>query len=218
MRDSMILIGMFDSPFVRRVAVSMKLLGVPFEHRNWSVGKDFDRIREYNPLGRVPTLVLADGEVLLESAVILDYLDELVGPDRALIARSGPERRAALRIMAIASGAAEKGVAQVYEGVFRPAEKRHEPWVERCRTQMHGALAELESACAKRGIGAWLVTNRITQADITVTCAFTLLGEALELTPERAPYPALRALVARCEAMPAFQTTRMAFYAPSTPG
>ena len=71
----MILIGMFDSPFVRRVAVTMNLLAIPFEHRNWSVGKDFDRIREFNPLGRVPTLVLADGESLIESAAILDYLD-----------------------------------------------------------------------------------------------------------------------------------------------
>src|SRR5450631_410699 len=51
----MILIGMFDSPFVRRVAVSLNVLGIPFEHRDWSVGKDLDRIREFNPLGRVPT-------------------------------------------------------------------------------------------------------------------------------------------------------------------
>jgi glutathione S-transferase len=68
----MLLIGMFDSPFVRRVAVSMKLLGIPFEHGNWSIGRDFDRIREYNPLGRVPTLVTNDGEKLMESAAILD--------------------------------------------------------------------------------------------------------------------------------------------------
>ena len=57
----MILIGMFDSPFVRRVAVSMNLLGIAFEHRNWSVGKDFELIRQFNPLGRVPTLVDGGG-------------------------------------------------------------------------------------------------------------------------------------------------------------
>jgi glutathione S-transferase len=60
----MILIGMFDSPFVRRVAVTLNLLEIPFEHRNWSVGKDFELIRRYNPLGRVPTLVLDDGDAL----------------------------------------------------------------------------------------------------------------------------------------------------------
>src|ERR1700723_1629807 len=106
---------MFDSPYVRRVAASMNLLGMEFEHRNWSVGKDFELIRQFNPLGRVPTLVQPDGEALIESAAILDFLDEVVGPERALTPRSGGDRREALRIMAVATGAAEKGVAQLYE-------------------------------------------------------------------------------------------------------
>ena len=89
----MILIGMFDSPFVRRVAVSMNLLKMPFEHRNWSVGKDFELIRQFNPLGRVPALVLEDGESLIDSAAILDFLDDLVGPERALLPRTGKEDR-----------------------------------------------------------------------------------------------------------------------------
>jgi glutathione S-transferase len=85
---------MFDSPFVRRVAVSMNLLWVPFEHRNWSIGKDFELIRQFNPLGRVPTLVQPDGETLFESAAILDYLDERAGQERALLPRLGRRRRA----------------------------------------------------------------------------------------------------------------------------
>ena len=126
----MLLIGMFDSPFVRRVAITMKLLEMPFEHANWSIGRDFDRIREYNPLGRVPTLVIEQGECLMESSAILDYLDERAGAARALMPPAGPERRQALKLMAMATGAAEKGVLQVYEGVFRPEEKRHRPWLE----------------------------------------------------------------------------------------
>ena len=129
----MLLIGMFDSPFVRRVAVTLKLLEIPFEHGNWSVGKDFERIREFNPLGRVPTLVLPNGEKLFESAAILDYLDEFVGAERALLPARGPDRRTALNLMAMATGAAEKGVMQVYEGVFRPESKRHQPWLDRLR-------------------------------------------------------------------------------------
>src|SRR5512134_3194665 len=125
----MLLIGMFDSPFVRRVAISMKLLDIPFEHGNWSVGKDFDRIRNYNPLGRVPTLVTDKGESLMESGAILDHLDELAGPERALLPRTGAERRQALNLMAMATGAAEKGLAQIYERIFRPETKRHQPWV-----------------------------------------------------------------------------------------
>ena len=88
----MILIGMFDSPYVRRVAVTMELLGLKFEHRNWSVGRDADQIKKYNPQGRVPALVLDDGEVLVESAAMLDYIDETVGPARALMPASGALR------------------------------------------------------------------------------------------------------------------------------
>ena len=213
MQEKFMLIGMFDSPFVRRVAIAMNLLGLGFEHRNWSVGKDFERIREFNPLGRVPTLVLADGEALVESATILDYLDDLVGPERALVPPSGAERRQVLRIMSIASGAAEKGVAQVYEKVFRPAEKRHEPWLDRCRAQVQRALSELERVAEVRG-GAWLVGERMTQADITVSCVFTFLNDALAFDPGATLYPSLRALNRRCEALPAFRAIKLEFAAP----
>jgi glutathione S-transferase len=211
----MLLIGMFDSPFVRRVAVSMKLLEVPFEHANWSVGKDFDRIREYNPLGRVPTLVTDDGFRLMESAAILDYLDERAGPERALLPRSGPERRAALNLMAMATGAAEKGVMQLYERVFRPEEKRHAPWVERCHVQMSASLAALDRAVGERGVSQWLVGKRITQADITAVCAFTFLNDALRVAADRVMFASLATLAARCESLPAFQDTRMKFQAPA---
>jgi glutathione S-transferase len=209
----LILIGMFDSPFVRRVAVSMNLLGVGFEHRNWSVGKDFELIRQFNPLGRVPTLVQADGEALIESAAILDFLDQQAGPERALLPLSGKPRREALRIMAIATGAAEKGVSQIYEKVFRPLEKRHQPWVERCHTQMHAALAELNRLSQAR-TGVWLVGDRMSQADITATCAFTFLVEALAMNAAAATYPGLAAVAGRCEALPEFQSVKAAWYPP----
>ena len=211
----MILIGMFDSPFVRRVAVSMHLLEIPFEHRNWSVGADFDRIREFNPLGRVPALVLDDGEVLMESAAILDYVDDFVGPARALLPPAGRDRRQALRAMSMAVGAAEKGVLQIYETVFRPVEKRHEPWVDRCHVQVIGALAELERV-ASRSVSGWLVGGRMTQADITTGCVFTFLCDALAVGYAGA-YPGLTGLTERCEKLPAFSAAKLAFVAPSRP-
>lgn len=210
----MLLIGMFDSPFVRRVAVSLKLLEIPFEHANWSVGRDFDRIREFNPLGRVPTLVTDDGQRLAESGAILDWIDERVGPDRALLPRAGAERRTALNFMAMATGAAEKGVLQLYERVFRPEEKRHAPWVERCHSQMSAALAALDRAVGERGISQWLVGRRMTQADITAACAFTFLDDALRVAADRVMYASLATLAARCESLPAFQETRLAFHPP----
>jgi glutathione S-transferase len=209
----MILIGMFDSPFVRRVAVSMNFLGVRFEHRNWSVGKDFELIRQFNPLGRVPTLVQADGDTLIESAAILDFLDEGSDPTRALLPRSGEARREALRIIAMAIGAAEKGVMQVYETAFRPPERRYRPWVERCHTQMHAALAELDRLCQLRA-GEWLTGNRITQTDITATCVYTFLSDALAINRKAVAYPALGAIAARCEALPEFKSVTADWFAP----
>jgi glutathione S-transferase len=207
----MILIGMFDSPFVRRVAVSMDLLGVPYEHRNWSVGKDFDRIREYNPVGRVPTLVLDSGEVLVESSAILDHLDEQVGASRRLLPASGEARRQSLKIMSFAISAAEKGVAQIYEGAWRPAEKRHLPWTDRCNEQMHGALSEVEKFCMSAK--PWLIGTNISQADITVVCVATFLSDTVGFGDHR--YPALQALIDRCEAMPQFKAVRVPFFTPS---
>jgi len=212
----MLLIGMFDSPFVRRVAISMKLLDIPFEHANWSVGRDFDRIREYNPLGRVPTLVTNEGERLMESAAILDFLDERAGPERALLPPSGPERRQALNLMAMATGAGEKGVLQVYERAFRPEEKRHQPWVDRCRLQMSSSLAAIDRYLGERGVSQWLVGKRMTQADITAVCVFTFLNDTLRVAADPIMYQSLATLARRCESLPAFQETRVPFFIPNS--
>jgi glutathione S-transferase len=207
-----LLIGMFDSAYVRRCAISARLLGIPFEHANWSVGAEHDRIREFSPLGRVPALVLDNREVIVDSASILDYLDELAGPGRALLPAGGVARREAQRHIAHAMGAAEKAREVVYERIVRPPEKRYEPWVARCRMQMHGALGELESACAQRGLGEWLVGDSMTQADITVACIFTFLTEALRVGDDAPGYPRLKGLTARCEELPEFRSTYLPWF------
>lgn len=207
------LVGMFDSPYVRRVAVTLRHLGLPFEHLDWSVGRDFERIRELSPLGRVPVLVLEDGAVLVDSAAIVDALDDRVGPDRALLPAGGVARREALRLISLATGAGEKARDVLYERMVRPAEKYHEPWVARCREQMHGALGLIEACCRERGPAAWLVDDRLTQADISVTCIATFLDDALGLFHGDPPYPALQYHVERCEALPEFRSTRMQWFA-----
>lgn len=208
----MMLIGMFDSPYVRRVAVTLKHLELPFEHANWSVGADFERIREFSPLGRVPVLVLDDGTALTDSAAILDEIDDQVGPSRALLPTSGASRREAMRLISIAVGAGEKARDQLYERMVRPPEKYHEPWVVRCREQMHGALEVIEAQCRATGRDAWLVDDRFSQADITVTCISTFLSESLNVFGD-AKYPALRAHVERCEALPVFRATHSPWFA-----
>jgi glutathione S-transferase len=198
----MILIGQYDSPFARRVAIALRLYGLPFEHRPWSTFGDGDKIAPFNPLRRVPTLVLDDGEALIESTAILDYLDELVGPDKAMIAGGGPERRHALKVCALATGLGDKAVSLVYERVLRKDASRL--WVERCEAQIGGVLDVLEKARAAIATPYWFGT-RIDHADIAVACVLRFTGEAHPALLSGARYPSLAAHAARCEALPVFQ-------------
>ncbi|KJC60538.1 glutathione S-transferase [Bradyrhizobium sp. LTSPM299] len=196
----MFLIGQYDSPFVRRTAIALRLYGLPFEHRPWSTFGDGDKVAAYNPLRRVPALVLNDGEALIESGAILDYLDELVGPERAMIARSGAERRKHLRIVSLATGLGDKAVSLIYERVLRKEPLKL--WVERCEIQIAGVLAALEQERAAVATPYWL-GDRIGHADIAVACVLRFTGEAHPaLFDDR--YPALKAHAARCEALPPF--------------
>jgi glutathione S-transferase len=196
----MFLIGQYDSPFVRRVAIALRLYGLPFEHRPWSTFGEADRIAPFNPLRRVPTLVLDGGEALIESTAILDYLDELAGPDKAMIAAKGTERRRALKICALGSGLADKAVSLIYERVLRKDQLKL--WVERCETQIGGVLDVLEKERAGVTTPFWF-GERIGHADIMVACALRFTGEGHPQLFD-ARYPALQAHAARCEALPAF--------------
>src|ERR1700675_4888245 len=198
----MILIGQYDSPFVRRVAIALRLYELPFEHQPWSTFGEGDQIAPYNPLRRVPTLVLASGEVLIESAAILDYLDEWVGPGKAMIADHGPQRRHGLQICALATGLADKAVSLVYERVLR--KKASKIWVERCEAQIGGVLAVLEKERATVKTPYWFGTH-IGHADIAVACVLRFTGEAHPALLDAARHPALASHAAHCEALPPFQ-------------
>jgi glutathione S-transferase len=198
----MILIGQYDSPFVRRVAIALRLYGLPFEHRPWSTFGDAEKIAPYNPLRRVPTLLLDGGEALIESTAILDYLDELVGPDKAMIAEGGAERRRALKICALATGLGDKAVSLVYERVLRKDALKL--WVERCEAQIGGVLDALEKERAAAASPYWFGTG-IGHADIAVACVLRFTGEAHPALFNAARYPALSAHAAACEALPPFR-------------
>ncbi len=199
----MILIGQYDSPFVRRVAIALRLYGLPFEHRPWSTFGDGDKIAPYNPLRRVPTLVLDGGEALIESAAILDYLDELAGAEKAMIAAKGAERRHALKVCALATGLADKAVSLLYERVLRK-DHQSEVWVSRCQEQIGGVLDALEKARSPIASPFWSGVA-IGHADIAVACALRFTGEAHAGVFDDVRHPALAALAARCEALPVFR-------------
>ncbi len=205
----MILIGQYDSPFVRRVAIAMRLYGMAFEHRPWSVFGDAEKIAEHNPLMRVPTLVLNTGESLIESHAILDALDQLAPPALLMMPAGGAERREALKVCALATGLADKAVSLVYEtavhGRGTPA------WVERCRGQIAGCLNELERSRTARTTPWWFGAS-IGHADVAVACVIRFLGDAHPgLFDLSEGWPMLASHAARCESLPPFQELQQAF-------
>jgi glutathione S-transferase len=208
----MILIGQYDSPFVRRVGIALTLYEIPFEHRPWSTFGDADKIRPYNPLTRVPTLVLDGGEVLIESHIMLDYIDSLVSPDRRMFPVAEPARHRALKIAALATGVADKAVSLFYEG--RLHKEVSDTWVKRCRLQIGTTLAALEAARAKSQSDYWF-GERIGHADIVVAAALRFIAEAHGRVIALADYPALTAHAAKLEALAVFQKISQPFIAPA---
>jgi glutathione S-transferase len=156
----------------------------------------------------VPTLALDDGETLIESGAILDALDEMVGPQRAMAPRSGPERRRCLKLCALGSGLADKAVSLVYEGLLR--DPPSPVWTRRCEAQIESVLAVLEADRAASGDGWWL-GGAVSHADVMAGCALGFLGEAHPRLFDAARWPALAAHSARCEALAAFQAIRQPF-------
>ncbi len=197
------LIGLFDSPYVRRVAVSMRLQGFSFEHVALSVFRHIDEMKKINPLVKVPMLVLDDGEQLIESSFILDYLDGEVAANQRLVPPAGAGRRKILQHCAVALIGAEKAVQLYYETALRPSEHTYRLWADRCTAQMHDAFAMLESLPESPLLGG----APITQADITsaVALRFARYAHPTHFPLER--YPRLERLSAYCEALPAFVDT-----------
>lgn len=198
----MILIGQYDSPFVRRVAIALRLYGMAYEHQPWSVFRDSDHIAAHNPLSRVPTLVLDDGTSLMDSHLILEALDLMAGADRAMMPVGGPERIAALRVCGLATGMAEKAVALMYERLWH--DNVSPEWIERCTMQITRVLSVLENERAEIS-GAYWIGDSISHADIITACASRFVIEAHPDLFAAAQWPALCKHTEGCEALPVFQ-------------
>ncbi len=202
------LLGRYLSPYVRRVAATMNFYGIPFEHRPLQhTGDDVPALRALNPIGRVPALVLDDGEVIVDSATILDYLDREVGPERALTPASGHERTRVMSLTAIATGAIDKAIAVAYEVRFRPEDKRHAPWVERCAEQTKGGYEHLEALLEPQLEGDWLHGGAMSQADITAAIGWQFMGIATPELRASIDAPRIAALVERLMGEEAFAST-----------
>jgi glutathione S-transferase len=208
----MILIGQYDSGFVRRVGIALTLYKLPFEHRPWSVFSDADRIRDFNPLVRVPTLIVDHGDVLVDSHAMIDYLDHLVGPKRALLPQAEPLRHQALKVVTLATGVLDKGVSRFYEQHLHDTVSPS--LLARLTGQIQGSLLALEIDRSKRTSPYWF-GDEMTHADIAVTCMMRHMGEAQPDLFERTPYPALAAHASRMEELPVFQKISQVFIPPT---
>ncbi|HEY8607034.1 MAG TPA: glutathione S-transferase [Noviherbaspirillum sp.] len=196
------LIGMLDSPFVRRVAISLQLLGLRFEHESLSVFRSFDAFGRINPVVKAPTLVCDDGTVLLDSTLILQYAEAMARP-RSLLPSSVAALQADLRVIGLALAGCEKAVQIVYERSLRPSEKLHQPWVDRVTGQLLAAYRELESAVARTPLAD--SSAAMSQAGLSTAVSWHFTQQMLpELVPA-AEFPVLAAYSARAEMLPEFR-------------
>ncbi|AYO36458.1 glutathione S-transferase N-terminal domain-containing protein [Serratia sp. P2ACOL2] len=196
------LIGMLDSPYVRRVAICLKLLEIEFEHQAISVFSGFDRFKAINPVVKAPTLVLADGQILMDSSLILEYAAGIAPSGRALLPNQGAARLNALQLNGLALAACEKTVQIVYEQQLRPLEKQHQPWLDRVRGQLLAAYAELEKQLPQSAVSSFMGSAEVS---VAVAWGFTQLMLPGQISDQQ--HPTLAAFAAQAEQHPAFIST-----------
>jgi glutathione S-transferase len=194
------LIGMLDSPYVRRVAITMELLGIRYQHRSVSVFSSYDQFRQINPVVKAPTLVCDDGEVLMDSTLIIDYLETIAG--RSLMSAEPAHRRHALRLVGLALAACEKTVQIMQERRLRPADRQYQPWLDRIGAQLRAALLLLEPEADRLDASA-----AICQAGVTVAVTWRFTQIIVPESVRADAFPALAAFSARAEQLPAFIAT-----------
>ena len=195
------LIGMLDSPYVRRVAISLKVLGLAFELDQVSVFRQFDKFSGINPVVKAPSFVTDDGVVLMDSNLILEHIAH-IGP-RSLM----PADRAAMKSRCVRSdlalAACEKTVSIIYERNQRPAEKQHQPWLDRVRGQLLQAYGALE----REAPPDWFTGEELMQPQITCAVAWRFTQHTVPDLVAAADFPRLAVLSARAEKLASFQQT-----------
>jgi glutathione S-transferase len=199
------LIGMLDSPYVRRVAICLKLLKLDFEHASISVFSTYDQFAQINPVVKAPTLIADNGSTVMDSSVILQYLATLAGPGQRLFPTVPDDALRAARLTGLALAACEKSIQIVYERNLRPVEKQHEPWLERVRAQMLAAYAELEREVAAATLP--VEQDQFDAADVTVAVSWHFTQMMLPEIVDKAAYPHLQAFSTLAEDLPVFVDT-----------
>ncbi|MHC8343765.1 glutathione S-transferase [Pseudomonas sp. RT6P73] len=198
------LIGMLDSPYVRRVAISARNLGIDLEHESVSVFRHFEHFQQINPVVKAPTLVLDDGEVLIDSTLIIDYLEALAGPGKSLMPGDLKQRLRAWRLIGLGLAACEKSVQLYYERNLRPAEIQYQPWVERVEGQLAAAYSALERELEKQPLSS---DASIGQDGITLAVAWSFTNLVTPDQVDASRFPLIAEFTAQAEKLEAFIST-----------
>jgi glutathione S-transferase len=204
------LVGMLDSPFVRRVAVALELYDFGYENLPLRTVGDAAQFAHYSPLKRAPTLVLPDGQTLVDSHMILAHLDELVLAERCLTPAAAAARLACRQVVGVAAGLADKAVSAFYEKNFHTPEQRNARLLERNRGQLTDSLAWLNERAPEQ----WLNGSSLCHADIMVGVAVRFATDAVPDLLDLGPAPRVAAWCARLEALPVFVKTYLSFDPP----
>mgnify|MGYP001605732112 FL=1 len=205
------LIGMLDSPYVRRVAISLEFLGIPFEQDAISVFSTYEAFQRVNPVVKAPTLVCDDGEVLMDSSLILQFVEATrTGGDSLWSLGDATRMQHEMRAVSLALAACEKSAQIVYERKLRPSSAQYEPWVERVQGQLLEAYAGLEREVQTRQP---VFAEPRRQASITAAVVWQFTQSMLAPIVAAENYPGLVALSARMERTPEFLK-----YSPVGPG
>ncbi len=194
------LVGMMGSPFVRRLAISMRMMGLDYEYQPLSIFRNYDELRAINPLVKVPTLIFDNGEMLVDSSLILDFLESISPAEKRLMPQEAGPRLNALRTIGIALIVMEKTVQLIYETLQRPENLQHTPWVERLQQQLEGACMLLEGRLLEQG----RTPQPLNQADLTTAVAWRFVQNIFPERVDANDYPSLAAFSAQAEQWPEF--------------
>lgn len=190
------------SPFVRKCTIACIMLGLDGEIETLpaNTADPLDPLRQQNPLGKIPSLILDDGNALYDSRVIMAYFDHLAGGNK-LYPDDPMQRIEAMKLEALADGIMDAAILQVYEKRYRHEHERSHSWVERQAERVAAALAHLE---AKPPVA----TGAPTVGTIALACALGYLDFRFEGAWRRS-YPAMVAwLDAFRAAVPAYDATQ----------
>ena len=193
------LIGMLDSPFVRRVAISLQMLDIRFYHEPLSVFSDYDQFQAQNPVVKAPSLVLNDGTVLMDSNLIIQWAEQALDRSRLMLA-TGLHAHTAHRLVGLAYIAMEKSVQRIYEGQMRPEDKQHQPWLDRISEQLVKVYQQLEEELPRPGSD-----RRFSQVEVSSAVAWYFTKQTSPGLLADEDFPKLAKLSEMAEQRPEFK-------------